>query len=239
VEIWRRSGQKLRKAIENQLNRLAVALSVISIALISVLMYLQAETARRTEAGLLRLNETVDRMIADGDQLRQQMQAIEAGLADAKAANAAGGTVCDRAFPSGLYRLTTSTDYGANSGGAYEIYHASVTLSEWNINVGTRVNAYGIPTDFYFDYDGDGRIDTALAARFVREIPVAGNTIADRLLADSRVHQNLYEVFSCEWRDAEFTSSDDMNAGVSGASTMLWDLVQEHSENIVEWIREL
>ena len=221
------------------MNKLAVALSMISIALISVLMYLQVETGRRMEAGMLRLNETVDRTIADGAQLRQQLQAIEAGLADAKASNATGDTLCDRTFPSGLYRLETSTNYGANSLGPYEIYHASVVLSEWNINVGTRVNDYGIPTDFYFDYDGDGRIDTALAARFVRELPIAGNTIADRLLADSRVHQNLYGVFSCEWRDAEFTSSDDMNAGVSGTAKMLWDLVQENSESIVEWILEL
>ena len=115
----------------------------------------------------------------------------------------------------------------------------SLLLSEWNVNVGTRLNGYGIPTDFYFDYDGDGRIDTALAARFVREIPIAGNTLADRLLADSRVHQNLYSVFSCEWRNAEFTSSDDMNAKVSGTSNMLWDLVQEHSEDLVEWIGAL
>jgi hypothetical protein len=191
------------------------------------------------EAEILRLSEVVERMLADSAQLRQQLQAIESGLADAKASSAASGALCDRTFPSGLYRLETSTNYGANSVGDYEIYHASVVLSEWNVNVGTRLNAYGIPTDFYFDYDGDGRIDTALAARFVREIPVAGNTIADRLLADSRVHQNLYGVFSCEWRNAEFTSSDDMNAGVSGTSNMLWDLVQEHSENIVEWIRAL
>jgi hypothetical protein len=101
------------------------------------------------------------------------------------------------------------------------------------------LNAFGIPSDLYFDYDGDGRIDTGLAARFVREIPFAGNTLADRLLADSRVHQNLYAVFSCEWRNAEFTSSEDMNARVSGTSNVLWDLVQENSASIVEWIKDL
>lgn len=220
------------------MNKFAVAPAIVLIALIGALIYLHAES-RRMEAEILRLSETVERVLADGAQIRQQMQAIESEMADAKASSAASGALCDRAFPSGLYRLETSTNYGVNSVGDYEIYHASVVLSEWNVNVGIRSNAYGIPTDFYFDYDGDGRIDTALAARFVREIPVAGNTIADRLLADSRVHQNLYGVFSCEWRNAAFTSSDDMNAGVSGTSNMLWDLVQEHSENIVEWIRAL
>jgi hypothetical protein len=218
--------------------RLAVALSIVSIALIGALVYLHVES-RRMETEVLRLSETVDRMLADDAQLRQQIEAVESGLADAKAASAVSGATCDRTFPSGLYRLKTSTNYGANSVGDYEIYHVSAVLSEWNVNVGARFNAYGIPTDFYLDYDGDGRIDTALAARFVREIPVAGNSIADRLLADARVHQSLYGVFSCEWRTAEYTSSDDMSAGVSGTSNMLWDLVQEHAENIVGWIEAL
>jgi hypothetical protein len=220
------------------MSRLAVALSIAVIALVGASMYLHAES-RRMEAQIQRLSETVERTIADGVQLRQQIEAIESQLADAKASSAVSEALCDRTFPSGLYRLETSTNYGANSVGNYEIYHASVVLSEWNVNVGARFNAYGIPTDLYFDYDGDGRIDTALAARFVREIPAVGNTIADRLLADARVHQNLYGVFSCEWRNAEYTSSDDMSAGVSGTSNMLWDLLQEHSQNIVEWIKAL
>jgi hypothetical protein len=140
------------------------------------------------ETELLELRQTVDRMSVADTQLREQLEAIELQLAEAKEASLATGTVCDRAFPGGLYRLETNTDYGTSSGD-YEIYHVSVRLSEWNVNVGTRLNTFGIPTDLYFDYDGDGRIDTALAARFVREIPVAGNTLADRLLADSRVHQ--------------------------------------------------
>lgn len=195
--------------------------------------------SRRMEAEIFRLGETVDRMLAADAQVREQIQTIELELADARNVSAATDAFCDRIFPSGLYRLKTSTNYGANSVGDYEIYHVSLLLSEWSVNVGTRVNAYGIPTDLYFDYDGDGRIDTALAARFVREIPVAGNSIADRLLADTRVHQNLYGVFSCEWRNAEFTSSDDMSARASGTSNMLWNLVQEHSQDIVEWIRAL
>lgn len=220
------------------MNRLAVALASILVALVSVTSYLYLQS-RRLEAEVLRLGETVDRMLADDAQLRERIQTVESQLAEAQDSIAATGALCDRVFPSGLYRLETNTNYGANSVGDYEIYHVSLLLSEWNVNVGTRLNGYGIPTDLYFDYDGDGRIDTALAARFVREIPIAGNTLADRLLADSRVHQNLYGVFSCEWRNAEFTSSDDMNARVSGTSNMLWDLVQQHSEDIVDWIGAL
>jgi hypothetical protein len=210
----------------------------LAIAVLAGIAIYSHVESRRMETELLELRQTVDRMSVADTQLREQLEAIELQLAEAKEASLATGTVCDRAFPGGLYRLETNTDYGTSSGD-YEIYHVSVRLSEWNVNVGTRLNTFGIPTDLYFDYDGDGRIDTALAARFVREIPVAGNTLADRLLADSRVHQNLYAVFSCEWRNAEFTSSEDMNAQVSGTSNMLWDLVQENSESIVQWIRGL
>jgi len=219
------------------LNRFSLAIGVAIAVLAGIAIYSHVKS-RRMETDLLHLRETVDRMGADEAQLRDQLEAIESRLAAAQKANLAMGTVCDRTFPGGLYRLETSTDYGTSSGD-YEIYHVSVRLSEWNVNVGTRLSSFGIPTDLYFDYDGDGRIDTAMAARFVREIPVAGNTLADRLLADSRVHQNLYAVFSCEWRNAEFTSSEDMNAKVSGTSNFLWDLVQENSENIVQWIRGL
>lgn len=219
------------------MNRFALAVGVVVVALAGAAIYSYAEN-RRMEAELGQLREAINRMAVNDAQLREQIHTIESQLAEARKASLVTGTVCDRAFPAGLYRLETNTDYGT-SGGDYEIYHVSLRLSEWNINVGTRVNAFGIPTDLYFDYDGDGRIDTPLAARFVREIPVAGNSLADRLLADSRVHQNLYAVFSCEWRNAEFTSTEDMNAKVSGTSNMLWNLVQENSESIVEWIGTL
>jgi hypothetical protein len=218
-------------------NRYSLAVGVAIAVLAGIAIYSLVES-RRLDAELLQLREAVNRMVADDVQLREQLEDIEVQFAEAQETSLAMGTVCDRAFPGGLYRLKTNTDYGT-SPGDYEIYHVSVRLSEWNVNVGTRLNSFGIPTDLYFDYDGDGRIDTALAARFVREIPVAGNTLAARLLADSRVHQNLYAVFSCEWRNAEFTSSEDMNSQVSGTSNMLWDLVQDNSESIVQWIRGL
>lgn len=219
------------------MTRFSLAVGVAIAVLAGIAIYSHVES-RRMENELLRLMETVDRMAVDDAQLRERLKGIESTLAKAQETSLAMGTVCDREFPGGLYRLKTNTDYGTSSGD-YEIYHVSVRLSEWNVNVGARLNSFGIPTDLYFDYDGDGRIDTALAARFLREIPVVGNTLADRLLVDSRVQQNLYAVFGCEWRNAEFTSSEDMNAQVSGTSNMLWDLVQENSESIVQWIRGL
>ena len=169
--------------------------------------------------------------------LFMQNSQLQTKLVELESAQASA--TCDSKFPSGLFRLVNDTDYSPGLDEEYEIYHVSVALAEWRINVGLRVNAQSTPTEFYVDYNGDGIIDTAIAARFARELPIAGISIADRLLADSRVHQNLYAVFSCEWRNAEFTSSEDINNSVSGTSKYLWYLVQEHSDSLVEWIEVL
>lgn len=219
------------------MNKTTIALSISFVALAAVALYSHNEN-RRLMLDIDELNRALVELSADSDQLRDQVAILQSSLDDIQqVASELAKATCDTTFPSGLYRLLTSTSYGPSSRGEYEIYHVSVLLAEWNVNVGMRLNALGIPTDFYLDYNGDGRIDTPLAARFVREIPIAGNTIADRLLADSGVHQNLYSVFSCEWRNAEYTSAADMNDSVSGTSNMLWDLVQENSASIVDWIR--
>ena len=221
---------------ERRLNKTTIALSTLFVALAAVALYFHIENLR-LKVEINQLSDSLAALRADNDQLRKQVEVVQSDLDDVRVTSESVRATCDTKFPTGLYRLLTSTSYGPNAVSEYEIYHVSVLLAEWSINVGMRLNTFGIPTDFYFDYDGDGRIDTALAARFVREIPIAGNTIADRLLADSRVHQDLYSVFSCEWRNAEYTSADDMNDKVAGTSNMLWDLVQAHSESIVEWIR--
>lgn len=145
---------------------------------------------------------------------------------------------CTTNFPVGLYQLTTSSRYSTAPETEYDIYHVTTDLAGWQVNAGFRVNSLLIPTDFYFDYDGDGIIDTALAARLVREIPMAGTSLADRLISNTPVHQALYDVFSCEWRNAEYTSVQDVNDDVSDASIRLWKLVEDHSAELVKWIQE-
>jgi len=192
------------------LNKTTIAPSILFVALAAVVLYFHTEN-RKLKVEIDQLSDVLAELRVDNDQLREQVEVVRSSLDAVRVASESTRATCDTKFPTGLYRLLTSTKYGPNAASEYEIYHVSVVLSGWSINVGTRLNTFEIPTDFYLDYDGDGRIDTALAARFVREIPIAGNTIADRLLADSRVHQDLYSVFSCEWRNAEYTSADDMN----------------------------
>lgn len=218
------------------MKRTTIALVFLLAAILAVATYSGIEHRQLLDR-MDQLSFALDEMRTENDQLRNQLESVQSNLDDIQVAAVLARAACDTRFPAGLYRLITSTSYGPGIGSEYEIYHASVLLAQWSVNTGMRVNALGIPTDFYLDYDGDGRIDTTLAARFVREIPIAGNTIADRLLADSRVHQNLYSVFSCEWRNADYTSAEDMNNSVSGTSEMLWDLVQENSASLLEWIR--
>ena len=220
-----------------RLNRTTIALSTLFVALAAVVLYFHNEN-RKTSTEIGQLSDVLADLRADNDRLNEQLEVVRSNLDEAREVTASA-QACDTRFPPGLYRLLTSTSYAPNIASEYSIYHASVPLSEWSVDVGMRLNSFGVPTDFYLDYDGDGRIDTAMAARLVREIPIAGNSLADRLLADSRVHQGLYSVFSCEWRNAEYTSPDDMNSRVAGTSKMLWDLVQEHSGSILEWIRFL
>ena len=218
------------------MSKTTVAVLSLFAALAGAALYFHSEN-RELRANVAELSLELADLRASGNRLRDQLASVQSIMDDMRVATAIEKARCDTRFPSGLYRLLTSTNYGPNVGDQYEIYHVSVLLSEWNVNAGMRLNTFGVPTDFYLDYDGDGRIDTPLAARFVREIPIAGNTIADRLLADSRISQDLYSVFGCEWRNARFTSAEDMNNSVAGTTNMLWDLVQDNSASIVEWIR--
>jgi len=202
-------------------------------------MYYVQWQFQQIETEMNRLDESYNRLLNDSTMLKDRLQSIEIGLADVKSSDETIMRVCEKRFPSGLYQLKTDTNYGPLSEGEeYEISHVSTLVGGWNINAGITLNDFGIPTAFYFDYDGDGKIDSAIAARLVRELPIVGNTIADRLLADSSIHQSLYSVFSCEWRNGEFTSSDDMINEASNTTNVLWDLIQEYSNQIDEWISE-
>jgi hypothetical protein len=188
------------------------------------------------KSDLVNLSDTLAEIRDENSALREQLATLDreqAALAIEMV------EACDTLFPTGVYRLVTETSYGPGDSGEYEIYHASAGIKEWRVNVGARLNDFAVPTDIYLDYNGDGRIDTSLAARFVREIPVFGNTLADRLIAGSVVQQNLYTVFSCEWRDAEFFAAHEMDDSANEAAQYLWDLVQSQSESLGQWIESL
>jgi hypothetical protein len=217
------------------LNKTIIAVTFLFVATAAVSVHFHREFSRLA-ADMAELNNALVSLRAENSSLSEQVESVRANLDDVRVVTNSAH-VCDTRFPSGTYHLRASTSYGRNISGEYSIYHASVPISERSINVGVRLNSYGAPTDFYFDYDGDGNVDTALAARLAREIPLAGNSLADRLLANSSISQALYSVFSCEWSEAEYTSADDMNNKMTGTAKMLWDLVQENSKNIIAWIR--
>lgn len=213
---------------------IAIVIGIVSIACFTGYLFVQN---RSIEAEVDELTANIEFLRIENTALNEKVSELETSIENVDATNLPAQAICDTEFPAGVYRLTTSTGYGPTSIGEYDIHHVSMILQGWSINAGLRVNNFGLPTDFYFDYDGDGRIDTAIAAKLAREIPVAGNTIADRLLADSRVHQTLYTVFGCEWRGAEYTSIEDMGDSVSAISSSLWSLIQENADELVRWIQ--
>lgn len=124
------------------------------------MLYLHLEN-RGLQAESEQLSVMLAALRADNDQLKEQVADVRSSLDDVRVASESAVAICDTEFPSGLCRLLIRTNYGPDTPREYEIYHASVPLAEWRIDVGTRLNSFGLPTDFYFDYDGDGRIDTA------------------------------------------------------------------------------
>ncbi len=213
---------------------ITVALVLVALAGLSVHQLRQIDELKARNDSL---SNTVSDLNTSVQELQEAIADLTASLESASGA-AAYPVGCTAEFPVGLYQLTTSSRYSSAPETEYEIYHVTTDLGGWQVNVGFRVNNFLVPTDFYFDYDGDGIIDTPLAARLVREIPLAGATLADRLISNTPVHQGLYDVFSCEWRNAEYTSVQDVGDGVSEASLRLWTLIQENSSNLVEWIQE-
>ncbi len=169
-------------------------------------------------------------------QIESRLSSIDSAVADVKTGNEFG-SVCTTSFPGGVYELMTNTVYGpSDEPNDYEISHVSVVVGDWNVNAGIRWNSFSLPVGLYFDYDGDGMNDTAIAARLAREIPIVGSSLADKLIANADTQQRLYAVFSCEWEKAEFTSSDAMAAGASDASDTLWNLIHEYANEISTWI---
>lgn len=191
----------------------------------------------RTQAQIDALEQKSNELTLTNSDAISRIEALESELSQAMVSSGAVATVCETGFPSGLYVLKTSTSYSVSSEtDEYEIDHVSTQIGDWQVNAGISRNSYGVPNALYFDYNRDGKIDTSIAVRLAREIPFVGNSIADRLLANSDDYQNLYAVFSCEWGNADFTSTADMANNLSDSSEMLWNLVQEYTVEIADWI---
>ena len=88
------------------------------------------------------------------------------------------------ALEPGFYELTTSTQYDPASDEAVE-YAVSHAVLEFNydtystrLNVGiARSGTWSLPIGIYFDYNGDGSIDSDMAMKFAGDIPLIGGLL--------------------------------------------------------------
>jgi len=146
----------------------------------------------------------------------------------------------------GFYELQTSTQYDPDldETTSYTIRHVVVDLQyeeygtklQMGLAAGDALGMIPVPITAYFDYDGDGQIDTDMAMDFIRDIPVIGGRLAK--VYDPVVSQTVYSIFVSEAVNAEYTSVNDMADDVESASSYLWKFVQDQYETIEKWVLE-
>lgn len=150
------------------------------------------------------------------------------------------------ALQPGFYELQTSTQYDPDldETASYTIRHVVVELQyedygtklQMGLASGEALGMIPVPIAAYFDYDGDGQIDTDMAMDFIRDIPVIGGRLAKAY--DPVVSQMVYSIFVSEAVNAEYTSVDDMADDAQSASSYLWKFVQDQYETIEKWVLE-
>jgi len=150
------------------------------------------------------------------------------------------------ALQPGFYELQTSTQYDPDldETASYMIRHVVVEVQyedygaklQMGLASGETLGMIPAPIAAYFDYDGDGQIDTDMAMDFIRDIPIIGGRLAKAY--DPVVSQMVYSIFVSEALNAEYTSVDDMADNAETASSYLWKFVQDQYETIEKWVLE-
>lgn len=143
----------------------------------------------------------------------------------------------------GFYELTTSTRYdpAADEASEYEISHMVVEFNydEYSakLNVGiARSGTWSLPIGIYFDYNGDGKVDSDMAMKFAGDIPLIGGFLKSAY--KPVISQNLYSIFVHESATAEYVSFADLSEDAGAASNRLWTFLQSQYETIKAWVFE-
>ena len=145
-----------------------------------------------------------------------------------------------RSLSSGIYELTTevAVDPLEDNKSIYTIYHFVL-----NIEVGAfkRWLHFGYASSgvlshiFYFDYDGDGKIDTSMMNEYVESIPAIGKTAS--WLVDPELSQSLYNAFRLNSDNAEKLSMDEIATRVGKKIEVVWEWIEDSSSDFGEWVQ--
>ena len=143
-----------------------------------------------------------------------------------------------RSLSSGVYELTTEVvvDSLEDNKTEYTIYHFVL-----NIEVGAfqRRLQFGYASSgilshvFYFDFDGDGKIDTSMMEEYVASIPAIGNTVS--WLINPELSQSLYNAFRLNSADAEKLTTAIIADRAASNIAIVWEWIKDSSSEFGAW----
>ncbi len=145
-----------------------------------------------------------------------------------------------RSLSSGIYELTTevSVDPFENERSVYTIYHfvLNVDVGAFRSRLQFGYASSGLLSHvFYFDYDGDGKIDTSMMEEYAESIPVVGKAVS--WLIDPELSQSLYNAFRLNSEKAEKLSMDVIATRVDSRIEIVWEWITESSSDFGAWIK--
>jgi len=147
------------------------------------------------------------------------------------------------ALEPGFYELTTDTRFDPASDDIveYQVSHVTVEFNydthSTRLNVGiARSGTWSLPIGIYFDYNGDGKIDSDMAMKFAGDIPLIGGFLKSAY--KPVISQNLYSIFVHEAATARHVSFAEISDDAAAASNRLWKFLESQYDSIKEWVFE-
>ena len=144
-----------------------------------------------------------------------------------------------RSLSSGIYELKTdvAVDPFETELKPYTIYHIVLSIEVGAIR--QRVQ-FGYASSgmfshiFYFDHDGDGKIDTGMMEEYAESIPVVG--MAAPWLIDPELSQSLYNAFRLDSDMAVKLTMNEIATRVDSKLEIVWEWITESSSDFGAWI---
>ena len=121
----------------------------------------------------------------------------------------------------------------------YTIYHFVLDVSAGAVRRKLQFGyAYsGLLTHvIYFDHDSDGVIDTKMMNQYAKSIP--GLEMAADWLIDPEHSQSVYDAFRLNVDSAEKLTMDAVSSSTNNTVGLLWEWLNESSEDLAEWIED-
>jgi hypothetical protein len=185
-------------------------------------------------------------------QQRTQLAALKAELAEhAVQLEKLGATIRSsqerqtaamiRSLGAGVYQLTADVvvDPADAEHQEYLIYNFVVDFNVASVRQKLHFGygKKGFATHvIYFDYDGDGRIDTKMMNEFAKEVP--GLTYVANWFMDPEHSQAVYDAFRDNVDKAEPLAMDGLTDAASKTVDEMWDWLVSQTDDFSAWVEK-